>query len=86
MTTLYVNLPDTLKEFVETQVASGGYGSANDYILTLLREAQKRQAWDRVEALVVEGLNSGEPFAATKQHWEEKRQRLEERYPEAKEP
>lgn len=85
MTTLNLTLPDSLKEFVEGQVSAGRYSSANDYIQALLREDQKRQAWQEVEALVMEGLNSGEPIVADEAFWEEKRRRLLERFPEARE-
>jgi antitoxin ParD1/3/4 len=86
MTTLSVTLSESLKEFVEAQAAAGNYASAGDYVLALLREAQKRQAWAKVEALVLEGLNSGEAVEVTEEYWEAKRRRLGERYPEANNP
>lgn len=86
MTTVSITLSDSLKEFVEAQVATGNYASAGDYVLALLRAAQKRQAWDKVEALVLEGLNSGETLEVTEEYWEAKRRRLGERHPEANDP
>ena len=40
MTTLNVSLPDAMKAFIESQVQTGQYASASDYIRALVREAQ----------------------------------------------
>lgn len=48
MTTLNVSLPDAMKAFIESQVQTGQYASASDYIRALVREAQKRQAAESV--------------------------------------
>ena len=58
MSTLELTLPDSLKDFLETQASATGYGSASEYIGALLRELQKRQAWDNLEAAALEGLSS----------------------------
>jgi antitoxin ParD1/3/4 len=39
-----------------------------------------QQAEDELEALALEGLNSGEPIEADERYWEEKRHRLTERH------
>jgi antitoxin ParD1/3/4 len=76
MHTLTVSLPDTVQEFVQRQVTEGGYATASEYILALIGEAQKRKAKAKVEALLLEGLQSGEPIEVNSQYWEEKRCRL----------
>lgn len=76
MTTLNISLPKTMRAFIETQVAEGGYSTASEYIRTLLREAQKRKAKAKLEALLLEGINSGEPIEATAEYWEAKRRRV----------
>jgi antitoxin ParD1/3/4 len=73
-------LPDSLKAFVETQVAEGGYSSASEYIRELIRADQKRKAEEKLEALLLEGLNSGEPIEVTEAFWNEKRRQLLERH------
>ncbi|HLW66666.1 MAG TPA: type II toxin-antitoxin system ParD family antitoxin [Gemmataceae bacterium] len=83
--TFQITLPDSLKEFVEGQLAAGAYSSASDYILALLHEAQKKQAWEKVESLVLDGLNSGEPVEVNPEWWEEKHRRLKDTHPEATE-
>jgi antitoxin ParD1/3/4 len=80
METIHVSLPDPLKAFVETQVAEGGYSSASEYVRDLIRADQKRKAEGKLEALLLEGLNSGEPIEVTEAFWNEKRRQLLERH------
>lgn len=61
-TSMNISLPDTMKSFVDEQVESGGYGTASDYIRELVRRDQKERAQDKLEALLLEGLESGEPI------------------------
>lgn len=70
MATLNISLPDPLKEFVEEQVADGVSPSTSDYIRDLVRDDQKRKARDKVEALLLEGLDSGASTPMTAQDWQ----------------
>jgi hypothetical protein len=47
------------------------------YVERLVRAEQ--QAEDEIEALALEGLNSGEPIEAGPGYWEDKHRRLDER-------
>jgi antitoxin ParD1/3/4 len=82
MSTLNISLPEPLREFVDSQVAEGGYRTASDYIRELVQEAQKRKAREKVEALLLEGLQS-EASAMTKEDWEELKLRVGERHGQA---
>jgi len=62
-------LPESLEKFVEQEVAEGGYGSADGYIRHLISVEHKRRAKERLQALMLEGLNSGEPVEATPEWW-----------------
>ena len=73
MTTVTISLPESLKEFVDVQVATKGYGNVSEYFRSLLREAQQKEADARLEALLLEGLASGDPIPVTKQFWTELR-------------
>ena len=55
MTTMNISLPDTLKSFVDAQVAERGYGTSSEYVRELIRKDQDRMA---LKALVMEGLAS----------------------------
>src|SRR5687767_3814460 len=78
MNTLTITLSDAQKEFVSREVAEGKYASPEELIRHLLDEAQKRKAHERVEELLLEGLNSGDPIPVTAEYWEEKHLRVEE--------
>jgi antitoxin ParD1/3/4 len=71
MTSMNVSLPDTLKEYVEEQVEVGGYGTASEYLHELIRADKNRKAQERFEALMLEGLESGEPIDVTPEFWED---------------
>lgn len=59
MQTMNISLPDTLKDFVEEQVSTGSYSSASEYMRELLRAAQERKANEKLERLLLDGMNSG---------------------------
>jgi antitoxin ParD1/3/4 len=58
MTTVTISLPDSLKEFVDKQLATKWYGNVSEYFRSLLREAQAKEEDARLEALLLEGLAS----------------------------
>ena len=58
-TSMNVSLPETLKEYVQDRISEGIYSNHSDYVRSLIREDMHRQAERRLEALVLEGLNSG---------------------------
>ena len=60
MQTMNISLPDPLKEFVDDQIAQGRYSSVSEYIRELIRDDEKRKAQERLEALLLEGLESEE--------------------------
>jgi antitoxin ParD1/3/4 len=53
-----ISIPDSVKELVDQEVASGAFPSAADYIRTLVEADQKQKALDRLEAQLIEGLDS----------------------------
>ncbi len=79
MTTMNISLPDALKAFVDEQIANGGYSTASEYVRELIRHAQKQAAQERLEAALLDGLDSGEPIPVTPEFWENRRKELEKR-------
>lgn len=71
MTTVTISLPESLKEFIDRQLATKGYGNVSEYFRSLLREAQEAEAEARLEALLLEGLASGEDIPLTREFWSE---------------
>jgi antitoxin ParD1/3/4 len=72
MTTLTISLPESMKEYVENQVQSGGYGNVSEYFRSLVREAQQKAVDRRLEQLLLEGLES-EAMPVTPQFWNDLR-------------
>lgn len=75
MRSLNISLPESMRSFIEDQTRRGGYGTASEYLRTLIRDAQKRQAEDRLENMLLEGLDSGKPIDITPKYWEGKKTR-----------
>ena len=69
MTTMNISLPEPLKEFIEEQVSAGGYGTVSEYLRELIRANQKQRAQEKLEQLLLEGINSGPATPMTKQDW-----------------
>lgn len=71
MTTVTVSMPDSLKEFLDHEVETKGYGNVSEYIRELLREARARDADARLETLLLEGLAGGRDITVTEGFWKE---------------
>jgi antitoxin ParD1/3/4 len=80
MASLNISLPQSLKDYVEDQVSSGGYSTPSEYLRELLRQDQKQRAEQKLEALLLAGLTSGDPIEITPEYWERKRTQLVERH------
>jgi antitoxin ParD1/3/4 len=63
MTSLNISLPEPLKEFIQVETKRGGFSTPSEYVRHLLREAQKRQAEEHLERLLLEGMKSGKPIS-----------------------
>jgi antitoxin ParD1/3/4 len=84
MATMTISLPDPMREFVEGEVSTGNYGSASELFRELVRERQKRKAQERLEALLLEGLESGQSIEVTQEYLEARRQALREKLQKGK--
>lgn len=79
MTTLNISLPDSMRAFIEEQTHSGDFSTASEYVRSLIREDQKHKAQERLETLLLEGLESGEATPMTPKDWQEVRRHLQRR-------
>ena len=68
MQSMNISLPDSLKAFVDGQVAEGRYSSVSEYVCELIRADEKRKAENHLEALLLEGLQ-GEELALSPDAW-----------------
>ncbi|MFN6562917.1 MAG: type II toxin-antitoxin system ParD family antitoxin [Nostoc sp. ChiSLP01] len=76
MKSINISLPDTMRTYIEEQVAQGGYSSVSEYFRELVRQDQKQKSKERLETMLLEGLNSGNATEMTVQDWEDIRQTI----------
>ncbi len=79
MVAVNISLPDQLKQYVDTRLNEGGYNDTSAFIHDLISADQKRRAQERLEMLLQEGLDSGEPIELTDETVQQMRRELIER-------
>ncbi len=79
MTSINISLPDSMKAYIEEQVNKGGYSTVSEYFRELIRQDQKRKAAERLETMLLEGLDSGSSTPMTQKDWEDIRQSVRDR-------
>ena len=67
------SIPEDLQVFIEGQTVKNGFHSTDDYLLNLLDRERERE---RLEGILIEGLESGEPIEVNDDWWEQKRTNL----------
>jgi antitoxin ParD1/3/4 len=55
MATLNISLPDSMRAFVDSEVASGDYGTASAYMQQLIRRDKRRA---EVRQMILDGIAS----------------------------
>lgn len=65
---------------MEEEAKSGNYGNTSEFFRDLLRQRKKERAQEKLEALLLEGLNSGEPTPVTPEFVRETKDQLIARY------
>jgi antitoxin ParD1/3/4 len=79
MPSLNISLPAPLREWIDAQIKGGRYGNASEYLRELIRRDQERQARERLEELLLDGVKSGSASPLTKKDWAELRTAIAER-------
>ncbi len=82
MRNLTIALPDDMRKWVDAQVKAGGYTDAAEFIRDLVRRHRDERAHDVVDALLLEGLDSGPAIAVNDAYWEDKERRARRRVAE----
>lgn len=76
--TLSIPVSGSLLAFVDERVKTGGYETVSEYVRSLIRADQKLAAKQRLEELLLEGMESGEPELVTEEFWNSLRRRAEQ--------
>lgn len=76
MGTMNISLPESLKIFVEEQVAEGGYGTTSEYVRELIRKDLDRR---RLRDLLLEGAASAPSGPADAAYFEALRDPIRQR-------
>ena len=76
VSTMNISLPDSLKEFVDQQVATAGYGTSSEYVRELIRRDQERL---RLRTLLLDGAQSKPAGLADAGYFTSLRSRIKKR-------
>lgn len=75
---LNISLPNQIIDFIERQAIVDGFNTPSEYVFhILLREQERLGQQNRVESLLIEGLDSGESLEVTDDWWSSKRDALD---------
>ena len=74
--TMNISLPESMKSFVDEQLARGGYSTTSEYGRDLIRRDQMTKAEEALKALLIDGLQSGAPVVADRAFFTAMRTRL----------
>ena len=67
-----ISLPESMKEFVDEQVAGRGFGTSSEYVRELIRRDQDRC---RLREMLLSGAHSGVGEPAAPDYFDDLRQR-----------
>lgn len=76
MSTMNISLPDTLKSFVDEQVATRGFGTSSEYVRELIRKDLDCQ---HLRGLLLEGAQSAPADPADDTYFNGLRARVQNR-------
>jgi len=73
MSTMNISLPDSLKQFVDQQVTTAGYGTSSEYVRELIRHDQERT---QLRNLLLQGAQSASTGLADEQYFADLRSNI----------
>ena len=79
MTTITISLPESLKEFIDAEIAKGDFSTVSEYFRTLLREDRKQKAQEKLESMLLEGLESA-ASEMTPEDWQDIKREVRTRH------
>jgi antitoxin ParD1/3/4 len=76
MTYLTISLPEAVKAYVDGQISSGNYGSADEFLTALIEREQERQAKQKINAMLRSTIQKNRMVEVTDEWWEQQHQSL----------
>ena len=73
MSTMNISLPEGLKDFVDMQVDTRGFGTSSEYVRELIRKDQDRQ---QLRGLLLAGAQSAPTAPVDSNYFDALRQRI----------
>ncbi len=83
MNSLNISLSQSMREWIDQQVADGDYGTASEFLRDLIRRTQQAHAQADLEEKLLAGLASP-TRELTEKDWENLRRKLRENAPKKK--
>lgn len=77
--TMNISLPDSMSFFIRERIEKDGYSTVSEYIRELIRQDQKHREEAKLEAMLLQGLESGDATPFTKEDFEDIKKRGLER-------
>lgn len=69
MTQMNVSLTDEVRSYIESQVTSGKFKSPDEFINEAVRLYRMQKSQNEIDAMLLEGLRSGEARPLTRDDW-----------------
>jgi antitoxin ParD1/3/4 len=79
MTSVNISLPTNQRQYVERKVSRGGYSTVSEYFRELVRQDEQREAEARLDSLLRQAMESGEPTPTTRKDWDDIRKEVKQR-------
>ncbi len=74
MSSIPVDLPDELMQFVDQGTKNGGFTNPSEFIVALVAAANEKQG--EIEQALMSGINSGPAKAWTDEEWQSIKERV----------
>ena len=75
-TTLHISLPEPLVESAKARTEDEKFGNMSDYVRSLIREDLRRMEEQKLEQMLLEGIQSGRGIEIGSKEWKEFRKSL----------
>lgn len=73
LATMNISLPAALRDQLEQKLTRHAYSSASEYVRELVRRDLQREAIEKVDGMLLDGLRSGPATPMTEADWQDLR-------------